>query len=89
MRAIIIIQAIIIILGAYYFYMQSQEKVVEPVTTSEQPVVAPTVREGYMPPTENPPSTSEIDASTSASGVTGHSDVGMEYPIMDEGMEVR
>lgn len=89
MRTIIIIQAIIIILGAYYFYMQTQEKVAEPVTATEQPVVVPTVRESYTPPTENPPSTSEIDASTSASGVTGYSDVGMEYPIIDEGMEVR
>lgn len=90
MRTIIILQAIIILLGAYYLFTQSQEKVA--VTPDEVPsaVVVPTVREGYTPPTENPPRTETTDASSSTSGIVGHSDVGMEYPVMDETLpEVR
>jgi len=89
MRTIIIIQAIIIVLGAYYLFMQSQKNAAVPDVVTPAEVVVPTVREGYTPPTENPPTTSTIDATTSQSGITGHSDVGMEYPIMDEGIELQ
>lgn len=86
MKLIIIIQTLIIIAGAYYLYLLNNEKevIVEPVTETSMPVVEPgTVREGYTPPTENPPA----DPATLNSGVTGNSDVGMEFPIPDEELQ--
>jgi hypothetical protein len=88
MKLIIIIQTLIIIAGGYYVYLLSNatEVVVEPTPTEVTPVVAPgTVREGYTPPTENPP----IDPAQAGSAITGHSDVGMEYPIPDEDLQVQ
>jgi hypothetical protein len=87
MKLIIIIQSLIIIAGAYYVYSLGQpvEEVVVPAPV-DVPVVDPGVpREGYAPPTENPPA----DPATLNSEVTGHSDVGMEFPIPDEEIQVR
>lgn len=86
MKLIIIIQTLIIIAGAYYVYLLSNkdEVIVEPVTETSVPVVEPgTPREGYTPPTENPPA----DPNELNSAVTGHSDVGMEFPIPDEELQ--
>jgi len=86
MKLIIIIQTLIIIAGAYYVYLLSNkdEVIVEPVAETSMPVVEPgTPREGYTPPTENPPA----DPNELNSEVTGHSDVGMEFPIPDEELQ--
>lgn len=88
MKLIIIIQTLIIIAGGYYVYLLSHPKKV--IEDSAPTIVAPTVkpgtpREGYTPPTANPP----IDPSTSDSAVTGHSDVGMEFPTPDDAPQVR
>lgn len=88
MKLIIIIQSLIIIAGAYYVYLltHSTEVIVEPTPTNTMPVVEPgTVREGYTPPTENPPA----DPAELNSEVTGHSDVGMEFPVPDEEIQVQ
>jgi hypothetical protein len=87
MKLIIIIQTLIIIAGAYYVYLLSNPKeIVEPVSETSMPVVEPgTPRQDYTPPTENPPA----DPTTLNSEVTGHSDVGMEFPIPDEEIQVR
>ncbi|MBY0538305.1 hypothetical protein K2P47_02815 [Patescibacteria group bacterium] len=88
MKLIIIIQTLIIIAGAYYVYLLSNPKevIVEPVPEASVPVIeSDSVREGYTPPTVNPPA----DPATLNSEVTGHSDVGMEYPIPDEEIQVR
>ncbi len=83
MKTIIIIQTLIIIAGGYYVYLLNNPKtevVVEPSVNTMPAAPAPgTVREGYTPPTSNPP----IDPVTASSSVTGHSDVGMEYPTLD------
>lgn len=86
MRTIIIIQSLIILLGAYYVYTLRASTLVTPepelVPVAEMKV-APAVIEGYIPPTENPP---RDETETDATTVTGSSDVGMEFPIMDEGV---
>ncbi len=88
MRIIIIIQAIIIVVGAYYFYSQSQKP---PVDTAPVLVATttPAFLEGYTPPTENPPAYDAVATTSVESDITGHSDVGMEYPIPDSELEVR
>jgi hypothetical protein len=88
MKLIIIIQTLIIIAGAYYLYVLNNdtEVIVEPVAETSMPVVEPgTARQGYTPPTENPPA----DPNELNSEVTGHSDVGMEFPIPDEEIQVQ
>ena len=88
MKLIILIQTLIIIAGGYYVYLLSQPKevMVETAPTVTVPVVPPgTAREGYTPPKNNPP----IDPQTSGSAVTGHSDVGMEFPTPDDAPQVR
>ncbi len=83
MKIIIIIQTLIIIAGGYYVYLLTNEKsevIVEtPVENKEVETAAK--REGYEPPTENPPS--NIAEEVVETEITGHNDVGMEYPIMD------
>lgn len=86
MKLIIIIQTLIIIAGAYYVYLLSNatEVIVEPVPEVSMPVVEKgEPRDGYTPPTENPPT----DPATLNSEVTGHSDVGMEFPTPDEDLQ--
>jgi hypothetical protein len=87
MKLIIIIQSLIIIAGAYYVYTLSHttEVIVESAPTIKMNIEPGMVREGYTPPTENPP----VDPVKADSEVTGHSDVGMEFPIPDENIEVR
>ena len=88
MKLIIIIQTLIIIAGGYYVYLLShpKETVVAPAPATTMPVVEPgTPREGYVPPTANPPA----DPTTLDSEVTGHSDVGMEFPTPDEDMQAQ
>lgn len=88
MRTIIIIQTLIILAGAYYFYLQSQATPV-PVEPTLEATTTPAFLEGYTAPTENPPAFENVATTSAESDITGHSDVGMEYPIMDEGIEVR
>ena len=83
MRAILLIQSIIILLGAYYIYTLSH---VTKVELSPVPVVqmVPTstpnkLREGYTPPTTQPPKDTPVIQATTSS-ITGPSDAGMEYP---------
>ncbi len=87
MKLIIIIQTLIIIAGGYYVYLltHSTEVIVEPVPTVKINIEPGTVREGYTPPTENPPA----DEAVQSSEVTGHSDVGMEFPVPDNDAQVR
>lgn len=88
MKLIIIIQTLIIIAGGYYVYLLSNatEVIVEPAPETSMPVIeSGSARDGYTPPTENPPA----DPATLNSEVTGHSDVGMEYPVPDEVIQVR
>ena len=88
MKLIIIIQSLIIVAGAYYVYTlsHSQDVIAEPMPTDAAPLVMPGMpREGYTPPTENPPA----DPNELNSEVTGHSDVGMEFPVPDEEIQVR
>ncbi len=88
MKLIILIQTLIIIVGAYYVYLlsHSTEVIVEPVPPVSAPIVSPgTVREGYTPPTANPPA----DPNELNSEVTGHSDVGMEFPTPDAELQVQ
>lgn len=89
MRIIIIIQALVILIGAYYIFAQSQENVDSPEMLTVPAMVVPTDRAGYTPPTEDPPVDETKSENNATSGITGHSDVGMEYPIMDETLEVR
>jgi hypothetical protein len=88
MRIIIIIQTLIILAGAYYLYSQSQQPEVEvsPVLTA---TTTTPFLEGYTPPTENPPSFEDVATTSDMSDITGHNDVGMEYPIPDNELEVR
>ena len=83
MKIIIIIQTLIIIAGGYYVYLLNNPKtevVVELPVKTIPPAPAPgAIREGYTPPTSNPP----IDPTKASSSVTGHSDVGMEFPTPD------
>ncbi len=83
MKIIIIIQTLIIIAGGYYVYLINNPKtevVVEPQVNTMPPAPAPgAVRENYTPPTSNPP----VDPVEASSSVTGHSDVGMEFPTPD------
>ncbi len=87
MKIIIIIQTLIIIAGGYYVYLLNNPKtevVVQPPATTTPEAPAPgAVREGYTPPTSNPP----VDSVTASSSVTGPSDVGMEYPTPDTEMQ--
>jgi hypothetical protein len=90
MKFIIIIQSLIIIAGAYYVYLLSnnsvEETTIETIPQELMPVGVPgEPREGYTPPTGNPPA----DPALLDSEVTGHSDVGMEFPIPDEDVQVR
>jgi hypothetical protein len=87
MKLIIIIQTLIIIAGGYYVYLLTNktEVVAEPVPTIEMDVAPVAPREGYVPPTENPP----MDPVEAKSEVTGHSDVGMEFPVPDEEIQVQ
>ena len=88
MKLIIIVQTLIIIAGAYYVYLLSNptEVVVEPAPPTPAPYVEPgTPRPGFTPPTSNPP----IDPDIASSAVTGHNDVGMEFPTPDEEIQVR
>jgi hypothetical protein len=88
MKLIIIIQTLIIVAGAYYVYLLTHPKevTIESVPTTTAPVVEEgAVRENYTPPTENPPA----DPATLDSEVMGHSDVGMEFPVPDEDIQVR
>lgn len=83
MKIIIIIQTLIIIAGGYYVYLLNNPKtevVVEPpkINMPTPPAIG-AAREGYTPPTSNPP----VDPVTASSSVSGHSDVGMEYPTPD------
>ncbi|MES2748950.1 MAG: hypothetical protein V4668_00095 [Patescibacteria group bacterium] len=86
MKLIIIIQSLIIVALGYYVYLISNPKtevVVEPPVTPIPTAPAEgEPREGYTPPTSNPP----VDPLTASSSVTGHSDVGMEFPTPDEEM---
>ena len=83
MKIIIIIQTLIIIAGGYYVYLLNNPKtevVVEPPLKTMPPEPAPgKARQGYTPPTSNPP----VDPVAASSSVTGHSDVGMEFPTPD------
>lgn len=88
MRIIIIIQTLIILAGAYYLYQQSQPAEM-PTTPTLEATTTPALLEGYTPPTENPPPFDNVATTTVESDITGHSDVGMEYPIMDGELEVR
>jgi hypothetical protein len=88
MRTIIIIQTIIILAGAYYVYQLSQPKEM-PASPTLEATTTPAFLEGYTPPTENPPPFENVATTTQESDITGHSDVGMEYPIMDGELEVR
>ncbi len=83
MRIIIIIQTIIILAGAYYFYTQSQVPAVAPETIvpTLQPATSTSNYPGYEPPTGNPPG---FEAEATSSVDVSASDVGMEYPTMDE-----
>lgn len=88
MKLIIIIQTLIIIVGGYYIYLLSnpKEEIIVPVPEPSVPVgVSGTVREGYIPPTGNPPA----DPVIVDSEVTGQSGIEMEYPIPDEEIQVR
>lgn len=88
MKLIIIIQTLIIIAGGYYVYLLNNPKEIiseTPAPVLTIPTDTPKIREGYTPPTSNPP----IDPADSSSTVTGHSDVGMEFPTPDEGLQVQ
>ena len=90
MKIIILIQSIIILVGAYYIYTLPQAKTVVESAPTVQIVPVDTVREGYVPPTTQPPRDESVTTETSASSnISGPSDVGMEYPIMDEGIQVQ
>ena len=83
MKIIIIVQTLIIVAGGYYVYLLNNPKtevVIEaPVITMPTPPATGTDRAGYTSPTSNPP----VNPITASSSVTGHSDVGMEYPTPD------
>ncbi len=89
MRIIIIIQTLIILAGAYYLYQQSKQTVETPMRPTLEATSTPVLLDGYLPPTENPPPLDSVATTSKASDITGHSDVGMEYPIIDEALEVR
>ena len=88
MRIIIIVQSLIILVGAYYIYTLSQAVPVEttplPIRVESSPI---NEREGYVPPTENPPGVDT--AMTATSSVSGPNDAGMEYPILDTEIHVQ
>jgi hypothetical protein len=91
MKIIILIQSLVILAAAAYIYWLSQNPVI--IMEERAPMLAPTTTppflEGYTPPTENPPGYTESATSSDSSDITGHSDVGMEYPIPDAELEVR
>lgn len=87
MKLIILIQTLIIIAGGYYVYLLTHEKEV-PVAaepTIEMNIESDLPKDGYVPPTENPPAETIVDET----GPIGHSDMGMEFPIPDDDLQVR
>jgi hypothetical protein len=86
MKIIIIIQSLIILAGAYYIYTLSAPIVIDEPSPTITPALI--IREGYTPPTANPPAVTE-STTTIETGVSGPSDAGMEYPILDSEVEVR
>lgn len=83
MRTIIIIQTLIIIAGAYYIYTLSQAPVIAP--EPEPVVIEEVVTPVPEPVVETEP---EPDMSSVSADLTGHSDVGMEFPTMDEDVQL-
>ena len=79
MRIILIIQFVIIALGAYYIYTLSNAEEVKVVPAVAAIPVVETTKPVYR---EEVASTTEIKADTTTS-VSGGTDVGMEYPILD------
>ncbi len=83
MKLIIIIQSLIILAGAYYVYtLRAQTVAISESVPVVEMKVAPAVIDGYAPPSENPPPLDDVQSIDAA--VTGSSDVGMEFPVMDE-----
>lgn len=81
MRKIIILQSLLILAGAYYIYtlQQSSNSVTKPEQTQDQSaddVVETTEAD------EVAVATTTADVATT-SGISGPSDVGMEFPIPD------
>jgi hypothetical protein len=86
MRTIVIVQTLIIIAGAYYIYTLSQAPAPEPEveTIQTDPVVPVT------PPPVVEAAPVVVPATTTVStDPSGHSDVGMEFPIIDEGIDLQ
>lgn len=80
MRIIIIIQSLIILVGAYYIFTLSQA---DPVTSNPVLVTPPQATpNNYVPPSSNPPVVESVPV-TASSSISGPSDAGMEYPILD------
>lgn len=90
MKVIILVQSIIIVLGAYYLYtLREQVSEVPTNATLELMPVIPPNRDGYVPPTEQPPvEVTEASASTTEM-IGGPNDAGMEYPIQDAELQAR
>ncbi len=90
MRIILFIQSLIILFGAGYWYI-----VVRPYLQAEkQPVeveVTAPVREQTQSTSEQPEVVEETNYATSTIKYdeTGPTDTGMEFPIVDDGIEVQ
>jgi hypothetical protein len=93
MRAVLVIQSLIILGGAYYVYTLTRPPAVTPASTPSVvvPEVPPAVERADETPTATTTPDEVLVSSSSAVIITeGDNDLGMEFPIPDEGvLEVR
>ena len=92
MRTIVIIQAIVILIGAYYIYTLSHVRDDEQNSGNDANDLSELVAPIELPSSDNEETASVPSAPAGIpedlEGLTGN-DLGMEYPILDEGVELR
>ncbi len=86
MRIILIIQALIIVGLAYYVYALRHSDTTVVVESLPENPVATTTPESPLVPELAPTST---EASPVSNEISGPNDAGMEWPIIESGLEVR
>ncbi len=87
MRLIIVLQSIVIILLALYaaYAFMGREREPDPVSLPETPLTEPITEPTPTPPTVDTATTSSARAEDV--NVVPPNDAGMEFPVMDEGVE--